>query len=59
MDFVEGSGDDDDSGADWPRLKLPLLDVLSDSAETNDFSLSDGVDVSRALLPITRAGMSG
>ena len=59
MDFVEASADDDDGGADWPRPKLPLLDVFSDSAETNDFSLPDGGDASRVLLPITRAGMSG
>ena len=53
-DFNE-YGDDVRGKADWPTLP----DVLSDAADTNDFSLSDGDEPSRALPPITRAGIAG
>jgi len=38
-------------------MRDPLLDVFSDSAETKDFSLSDGGDISRVALSFTREGI--
>ena len=54
---------DDGRCADWPIRETPWLDDVfaefSDSAETNDFSLSEGVEPSRILLSATREDIAG
>jgi hypothetical protein len=54
---------DDGRCADWPIREPPLLDDVfpefTDSADTNDFSLSEGVEPPRALLSVTREGIAG